>query len=164
MARAMQFHKLHLRTSLATSTYTFTPGVNVLTGSYKTGKSSMLELIKFALGGSGAKIMSAIERNLQTALLELSVAGRRYTFSRVMGQNVISISDADGIVDRWTATQGKLPRSGIKLLEMLDMPLVRLSKKSDTGSEPLTFFDVYRMIYLPKATSTQPWRDIPTRS
>ncbi|WP_131804198.1 hypothetical protein [Pseudofrankia sp. BMG5.36] len=146
----MQLHQLRLVTSSGTSTYTFRAGVNVVTGSYKTGKSSMLELMKFVLGGN-AQIMPAIERNLQAASLDLTIGNSRLTITRVMGQNTLTVNDSDGVVERWTATQGSLPRAGIKYLELLDIPVVRLSKKNDTGSEPLTFFDVMRMIYLPQS-------------
>jgi hypothetical protein len=151
MARSLQIHALHLSTASATSSYTFGPGVNAVVGSYKTGKSSMLELFKFALGGSGAKIMPTIAKTLQTTALDVSIGGMRLTLNRVVGQNVITVNGSDGVLEQWTATQGKLPRAGIRLLEMLNIPTVRLSKNSDAGSEALTFFDLYRSIYLPQS-------------
>ncbi|MFF3869573.1 AAA family ATPase [Micromonospora sp. NPDC001898] len=150
MAVHLQFHRLALKTAQATSRYEFKSGLNVLTGSYKTGKSSMLELIKFALGAKNAKLMTKIEENLQNVSLDVTIGMDRLNFSRAIGQNQITVTRADGSTDRWTATSGKIPRSGIEILKLLKFPIARLSKNSETGSEPLTFFDLFRYVYLPQ--------------
>ncbi|GAA4925666.1 AAA family ATPase [Actinoplanes utahensis] len=150
MAVHLQFHRLDLRTAQATSRYDFKPGLNVVTGSYKTGKSSMLELLKFALGAKGAKLMTAIEANLQNVTLEVTVGAERLRLSRSVGQNQVTVARVDGSTDRWTATAGKMPRAGIELLRLLKFPITRLSNNSETGSEPLTFFDLFRYVYLPQ--------------
>lgn len=150
MAVHLQFHRLDLKTAQATSRYEFKSGLNVLTGSYKTGKSSMLELLKFALGAKGAKLMTAIEDNLQSVVLDVTIGAHRLNLSRALGQNQVAVTRADGSTDRWTATSGKMPRAGIEILKLLGFPITRLSNNSETGSEPLTFFDLFRYVYLPQ--------------
>ncbi|CCH18323.1 AAA family ATPase [Micromonospora lupini] len=150
MAVHLQFHRLDLKTAQATSRYEFKPGLNVVNGSYKTGKSSMLELLKFALGAKGAKLMTAIEENLQNVTLEVTIGADRLTLSRAVGENQLTVTRADGFTDRWTATSGKMPRAGIEILKLLRFPIARLSNNSETGSEPLTFFDLFRYVYLPQ--------------
>jgi len=150
MAVHLQFHRLNLKTAQATSRYEFKPGLNVVTGSYKTGKSSMLELLKFALGARGAKLMTTIEENLQNVTLEVTIGADRLSLSRAVGQNQVTVTRVDGSSDRWTATSGKMLRSGVEILKLLHFPIARLSNNSETGSEPLTFFDLFRYVYLPQ--------------
>ena len=51
------FHELELRTDTGVSAYKFKHGSNVVSGDYSTGKSSMFELIKFAMGSRSAELM-----------------------------------------------------------------------------------------------------------
>ncbi len=151
MATTLAFHRLELRTKLSVSSYSFKPGLNIVTGDYATGKSSMFELIKFALGSRSAELMPDIKRNLESVTLQATVGGQLLQFTRTLNSNSVSVvSKAEGD-EVWTATGGRLARAAIRLLEVLGFPVVRLPRKSGPASEPLTFFDLYRYVYLPQA-------------
>ena len=151
MARSLTFHRLDLRTKAGVSSYNFAYGLNVVTGDYATGKSSLFELIKFALGSRNAELMPDIKRNLESATLEVTIGDQRLQMTRTLGSNSISVMARTGSSEVWTAMTGRLPRAAVRLLEMLEFPVIRLARKSGPASEPLTFFDLYRYVYLPQA-------------
>ena len=152
MARTLTFHRLELITKKGVSAYDFSYGLNVLTGDYATGKSSMFELIKFALGSRSAELMPDIRRNLEAATLEVTVGRARLRMTRTHGSNTVSVTMRSGSNEAWTAAAGgRLPRAAIRLLELLEFPVLRLPRRSGPASEPITFFDLYRYVYLPQA-------------
>jgi hypothetical protein len=148
MSVSLKFHRIDLVTERGTSRYDFRDGFNVITGSYGTGKSSLFELIKFALGSSTAKIMPTIRDNLRSVSLEATIGTSRVNLTRSIGKNKILVTDSYGLREEWTAMQGKLPRAGSRLLEVLGVPVTRLSRGG--GSEPLSFFDLLKYAYLPQ--------------
>jgi hypothetical protein len=144
------FERLELLTNTGVSVYEFKPGLNVVTGDYATGKSSLFELIRFALGSRSAEIMPDIRRNLHSASLALTVGGEELVLTRINESNSIRVVSGAGLDEVWTATTGRLPRAGIRLLELLQFPVTRLARRSGAASEPLTFYDLYRYLYLPQ--------------
>src|ERR1700691_1033854 len=144
MAVSLAFHNLELRTKAGVSVYRFNYGLNIVTGDYATGKSSMFELIKYALGSNSAELMPDIKRNLESVTLELTAGDQRLQMTRTLSANSISVVASSGLSEVWTATRGRLPRASVRLLEFLKFPVVRLERKSGPTSEPLTFFDLYR--------------------
>lgn len=148
MSIPLRIEKLHLTVRGQTVTYEFSTGLNVVSGSYGTGKSSMFELVKFALGSQNAQIMPTIRENLDYATIEIIAWERKYRLTRRIGKNQIDVTFPDGTLERWSAVHSKLPRAAIRLLEVLQIPVTRLGKKSQ--SEPLTFFDFFRFSYLPQ--------------
>lgn len=151
MARRLTFHQLELRTKSGNTTYRFRHGLNIVTGDYATGKSSMFELIKYALGSRSAEIMPDIKRNLESVTLEVTVGENRLQVTRALGSNSLAVLTSEGTSEIWTATQGRNPRAAIQLLTVLDFPVMRLPRRSGPADEPLTFFDLYRYVYLPQA-------------
>lgn len=151
MAIPLVFHELELRTETGISAYRFKNGLNVVSGDYSTGKSSMFELIKFALGSRSAELMPDIIRNLKSATLDVTIGAQRVKMTRMIGSNSVSVVSRNGLDEVWTATQGSRPRAAIRILELMQFPVTRLAKRSGAASEPLTFFDLYRYVYLPQA-------------
>lgn len=151
MTLRLHIQRLDLDTATQTSSYDFSTGVNVILGSYGTGKSSMLELIRFALGGT-AEMMPAVSNNLKRVSLDVLIGDDSLRLVREVGKNRVVVTDKrDGPGEVWTSTSGgRLPRAGVRLLELLGIPATRLSKKTGSGSEPLSFFDLYRYVYLPQ--------------
>src|SRR5487761_14938 len=103
MARTLTFHRLELITKKGVSAYDLSYGLNVLTGDYATGKSSMFELIKFALGSRSAELMPDIRRNLEAATLEVTVGRARLRMTRTHGSNTVSVTMRSGSNEAWTA-------------------------------------------------------------
>lgn len=151
MATNLTFHRLELRTRVGVSSYEFQAGLNVVTGDYATGKSSLFELIKFTMGSRNPDLMPDIKRHLTSASLDITIGRDRLQLTRSLGSNSISVVSRTGLNEVWTATQGRLPRAAIRLLEMLQFPVVRLARRSGPPSEPLTFWDVFKYVYLPQA-------------
>ncbi|GAA3249260.1 ATP-binding protein [Nonomuraea helvata] len=151
MSIHLQFHSIELNTDVDASTYSFASGLNAVIGSYGTGKSSLFELIKFALGARKAKIMPTVRQRLRSVVLDVTLGQNRVLLTRNIGENRISVHHENGTSERWSAAGGNLPPAGGRLLEMLGLPMVRLSKKGLEKGEPLTFFDLYRFIYLPQS-------------
>jgi hypothetical protein len=150
-----RIHHLSLRTAKGTSEYEFAPGINVVSGSYGTGKSSMFELIKYGLGSSSAEIMPAIENNLIETTLEVTIGKTRIALSREFGQNrLLATFLRDGKrTEEWSATRIKAaPLASDRLLELLGVKLARLVRKGFGGSSvAISFFDLFRYMYLPQA-------------
>ncbi|MBF8185987.1 AAA family ATPase [Nonomuraea sp. K274] len=151
MSVYLQFHSIDLNTDVDSSSYSFTSGLNAVIGSYGTGKSSLFELIKFALGARNVKIMPTVKQRLRSVVLNVTLGSNRMQLQRNAGENHILVSNSDGTTERWTATGGKLPAAGDRLLERVGIPSVRLSKKGAEKGDPLTFFDLYRYVYLPQS-------------
>lgn len=149
MSLPLRIHRMVVDTEYGESSYNFAGGLNVISGSYGTGKSSMLELIKFAFGGANAKLMPTVAQTVRSVEIDVTVGVHRLYLRRIVNQNLVSVADADGSLEKWTATRGKLPSAGIRLLELIGFPVTRLSKQS--GSDPVTFFDLYRYVYLPQS-------------
>lgn len=155
MSITFRIQELELRTAFGSSTYQFQSGLNVITGSYGTGKSSMLELIKYALGSSSVEIMPAIEANLTLTRLRVIVGRTRLVIDREFGKNRLQVSfvDDDSHIEEWSATRIKtVPLVSDRLLELLNIPLTRLARRGAGGSSvSVSFFDFFRYMYLPQA-------------
>jgi len=151
MATRLTFHALRIHVGDDVDEYLFAPGVNVVTGSYATGKSSLFELIKYALGGRAA-IMPALRANINRLSLDVTLGDNRVVLDRELGSNRINVSDSDGYVAEWSTTATKtVPRAGLELLRHCKLPQARLASQSRTKkSQPLSFFDFYRFCYLPQ--------------
>lgn len=151
MTLHLRLHHAALRTAGDESRYEFKAGVNSVIGSYATGKSSLFELIKYGLGGSG-EIMPLIRANLREVEIEATVGATRLRLVRKVGRNRVAVHDpVDGSqMDDWP-TKGA-DKAGERLLELLGVPSARLSRRSASGatSEALSFFDLYRYCYVPQ--------------
>ncbi len=114
----------------------------------------MLELIKYALGGNAA-IMPAVHDNVTLVSLEVAVGERVLEMSRGMDARLVEVYDqTEGFhVGSWATTQRKgYRRASEELLAALGLPpRMRVPKRPSqpTGDTvPISFFDVYRYVYL----------------
>ena len=155
MSTSFRLHQLELTTSSGSSVYDFSSGLNVVTGSYGTGKSSMLELIKYGLGSNSAEIMPAIESNLRRINLRLTVGRTRLQLDRDFGQNrlIATFPNEGARSEEWSVTRIKTaPLVSDKLLDLLNIPITRLARRGNGGtSVAVSFFDLFRYMYLPQA-------------
>ncbi|MFB4288965.1 AAA family ATPase [Nonomuraea sp. ATR24] len=145
---------LAIRTASASATYNFASGVTAVTGPLGSGKSSMLELIKFALGGR-AKVMPAVRDNVQVVILTLRIGNQRLELSRSLTSRLIDIVDknTNQRLNSWATTNRRnVPRAGQELLSAIGFPRdlrVPQARKRPSGKTiPVSFFDVYRYLYL----------------
>ncbi len=81
MAGRLQINRLYLASPARSYEVQFHPGVNLISGPITTGKSSILELIDYALGASNAPGYEELSK-CSDVLLELEVGGELLTFQR----------------------------------------------------------------------------------
>jgi chromosome segregation ATPase len=154
MTARLTISQLHLDGHNGTATYRFKTGLNVVHGETGSGKSSLLELIKYSLGGRGV-LSEASEEGLRHAATTLRLSHETLAFRRKVGTNVIEVSEADGTpVETVASSEGgskKLRKASDLLLERSGLPSVRLAAKTTTKIERLSFWDFYDYVYLPQS-------------
>ena len=154
MGQRLIIESLEVRTASATATYSFGPGVNAVTGPLGSGKSSMLELIKYGLGGS-AKVMPAVRDNVELIVLRVQVGRDRWQLTRRLRDPLVDVVDL--ITDEPLGTWATTNRQNMRLLKIelqraLGLPTdwrVPTSRRKPTDKTmPIGFGDVYRYLYL----------------
>jgi hypothetical protein len=154
MASVIKIKSITIRTAVSQATYDFEGPLTLITGSIGVGKSSLLELLKYGLGGS-AKLMPAIRGNVKLVEVNAEFSGRPYRFLREMGDTKVDVLDvATGeIVGPWSVTNRKyMPKASQQLLTVLGLPadlrIPRRRVKPTSDTVGISFFDLYRYIYL----------------
>jgi AAA domain len=145
---------LEIRTNFDTATYRFSSGVTAVTGPLGSGKSSMLELIKYMLGGR-AKVMPAIRDNVNLIVLRIRVGQEHWELTRQLGEHTLDVVDLTSgeSLGTWAVTNRQnMRRLGPELMRALDLPAdwrIPSSRKRPRGKTvPISFGDVYRYVYL----------------
>ncbi len=152
----MQINSVTLRTAAHTREFQFGPGVTLLSGPVGTGKSSLLELIKFALGGDG-EIKPTVRKFSRRVSIDILMAESHLVLGRDVGSNTIDVTDAvtGDRLATWSARKSKLlPLASEQLLKTLGLPALRMPrsrKNPATPTVPLSFFDIYRYVYVRQA-------------
>lgn len=134
-------------------TINFTAGLNVIAGPYGSGKTSLLELIKYALGGSGL-LSGAVESGVSSVILEASLGESAFTFEREIGKLLVKVSERGDPVAILHATSSRAKGSTLAsafLLEKLGIPGIRVQRAKSTATstkESISFWDIYRYAYV----------------
>lgn len=133
----------------------FTKGVNIIVGPTGTGKSSLLELIKYTMGRD-AKITDAVNRGLVKSVMKINFESASFSVARYIGGKTIEVRRAkDGIKigDYAVKPRNEEPSASDFMLEMLGIPSIRIPRsRSRPGKDSanLTFSDIFRYLYLPQ--------------
>lgn len=145
---------LEVRTETDEKTYRFRTGVNAVTGPVGSGKSSMLELLKYGLGGS-AKVMPAVRDHVRVVKVKFRAGDEHWEFSRELRSNVIQVIDlkTQESLGEWAATNRQnMRRVGPALLDALGLPsdwrIPKSRKKPTDETVPVSFWDVHKYLYL----------------
>lgn len=154
MAAPFRIDELVIATASGSRSLRFDAPVTAVTGPIGTGKSSMFELIKFALGGS-ASLMPAIQENVRRVTLRVRVGSRQFELGRDIDGRVVDVFDRASSyrASQWATTARKaMPRASEELLAALDLPpdlrVPRRRVRPTAETVPVSFFDLYRYIYL----------------
>lgn len=152
MTSNIRIHKLDVVTYENRYSYDFTVGINMVIGEVGSGKSSMLELIKYALGGN-ATLTPAVEEGVRRVSLEITVGETHCVLARDVNGPVLQALELDGslIEPLSVARRQNLRRSSEFLLDALNLPQLRVTNVRPTArSQPLSFFDIYAYCYIPQ--------------
>jgi len=142
---------------------TFHPGVNIIYGDADTGKSSILRIIYYLLGGKKIKVDEEISSSVKYAVLEIMINGAPYCISRdifnpardvdVYPCQYSEISNSFPEKYKSSITKGDVGNKSLSefLLEALELPSVRLKQaptKDSSKTARLSFLDLFKFIYL----------------
>lgn len=154
MGKQLIIESLEIRTDTHAKTYEFRTGVNAVTGPVGSGKSSMLELLKYGLGGS-AKVMPAVRDHVRLVKTTCRAGDEHWELTRELRSHVIQVTDlkTQEPLGTWAASNRQNMRKvGAELLDALDLPsdwrIPKSRKKPTDETVPVSFWDVYKYLYL----------------
>lgn len=140
----------------------FKNGINIIYGDSDTGKSSILNLIDYALGGSEIDLYQEIETHGKFVLLELKLKNEIYTIKRDIfsPQSYIevyqsSLDEMDSVFPKEYSssfsTEGPAGYFSNFLLTALNIPLINIKQspsKDSSNLHRLSFRDIFKYCYL----------------
>ncbi|TXC98902.1 AAA family ATPase [Streptomyces sp. ISID311] len=154
MGSSIRINRVTIKTANEQAVYSFQQSVTFITGSIGVGKSSLLELLKYGLGGTGT-LMPAIRSNVKSVEVEASLQGRNYRFIREMGETTLDVIETETgeLIGPWSVTNRKyMSKASQQLLALLGLPAdLRIPKrrvKPTSDTVGISFFDLYKYIYL----------------
>ena len=141
----------------------FKPGINIIYGDADTGKSSILRLVYYLLGGKQIKVDEEISSSVKYATLEITVNGTPYCISRdifnptrdidVYSCKYSEISNSFPEKYKSSVAKGDDQNKSLSefILETLELPAVRLKQaptKDSSETARLSFLDLFKFVYL----------------
>ncbi len=143
--------------------FEFKEGLNIIWGDMDSGKSSILNLIDYCLGGSNRNLTySEIVSRGRTAYLEVDLNGEVFTFER----NILDIKAAVKAYSSYYSniehsfpkilsvnSQQRMPDGWLSdfILESLEIPTVKIresNSRENADSDRLSFRDLMKLMYL----------------
>ncbi len=125
----------------------FDRSVNLIEGPVGTGKSSLIELIKYGLGGDGV-LTDAVKRGVTGIQLTLFLSGTQYLFRRQLDARTLEIWRESDEVLLHKCVAGDVSDVILKLVGIPSIEIPRSRKKPRGAKTKLSFFDIYRYLYL----------------
>lgn len=154
MGLPLRIRNLRLDTATESAQYDFADGATAVVGPIGCGKSSMLELIKYSLGGSAA-IMPAVRDNVLRVTCRVLVGNEELTLSRAMNSKTVEVIDprTGEPISVWATTNRRnMPKASQELLRALGLPpdlrVPRRRTRLSAETVPVSFFDLFRYLYL----------------
>ncbi|WP_443693521.1 hypothetical protein ACRZ5O_14810 [Pseudomonas protegens] len=141
----------------------FYPGINIIYGDADTGKSSILRLVYYLLGGKEVKLDKEITSSVKYATLEIHINGHPYCISRdifnaskdvdVYFCDLSKISESFPEKYKSSVSKGDDQNKSLSdfLLEVLEFPSVRLKQaptKDSSETARLSFLDLFKFMCL----------------
>lgn len=148
---------VRLDTTQGDVTYRFPSPLTVLAGPVGVGKSTLFELIKFAVGGK-AELTPVVDENVRDVEVHLTVGRDRYGLTRSLDpakRNTIRVADLitrERLPDRFVSRE---PLLSTLLLEALglptDMRAAARSKSTTNAGDRISFADIFTFMYVRQA-------------
>lgn len=144
-------------------TITFHPGVNIIYGDADTGKSSILRIIYYFLGGKQIKLDNELNSSVINAVLEINISGTYYCIQRDLYNATRTIDVYSCAFEQIKNNFPKKYASSVSkssddlkslsefLLEELNFPSVQLKQaptRDNSDTARLSFLDLFKYIYL----------------
>src|SRR5437773_859445 len=95
MSTRFQYRQLTLYGSGERFSYTFQPGVNVIVGPVGSGKTSLLELMQYTLGGD-ATLSPAVRESVASTAVEAQLGSQSLVFTRQLGASTVEVHASNG--------------------------------------------------------------------
>lgn len=153
MASELRVKAVSLVGASAPHSWSFPQGVTVIVGDSGGGKTSLLNLIKYGLGGD-APITSTLAGAAQGVLIEARMGDRELTLWRSFHsrKSIVGVSEGDNPLGEFSAKKCKSrPWISDLLLTALGIPVIRVPSSRSANSHRLTsisFQDVFAYSYL----------------
>lgn len=138
----------------------FTAGLNVIVGPYGSGKTSLLELVKYALGGN-ARLSEAAELSVSSVVLEVALQNNVLAFERAIGSRTVNVTrggDPEVVLHTTSSTAKGTVLASRFLLESCGLPVMRVRRSrraTSTAREAISFWDFYRFTYVSQSDMGQ---------
>jgi hypothetical protein len=144
-------------------TVPFYPGVNIIYGDADTGKSSILRIVYYLLGGKQSKLDHEIASSVKYAVLEIKINGVPYCIIRdlynsskdVEVYSCIYENLKDNFPKKYVSSVSKstIEKKSLSdfLLEELNFPIVKIKQaptKDNSDTARLSFLDLFKYMYM----------------
>lgn len=154
MTTTVRFEEVVLTTEDDRYSYRFGAGVNTIVGPVASGKTSLLELLRYGIGGEGV-LSQVAERVVQRVTVRVVLGDATYLLSRRRGSTTVEVFTADGTPVEVFSTRVSQRHRRVSdfLLGAIGIPNIRLTRsgrRPTSRTDPLSFFDVYSFCYLPQ--------------
>lgn len=153
MASEFEVRAVSLQGAPVPHSWRFPSGVTVIVGDSGGGKTSLLNLIKYGLGGE-APITSTLKEAADGVVVEVRAGSRNFLLHRSFHsrKSVVSVSEGEKPLGQFSTKNGQSrPWISSLLLNALDIPEVRVPASRSKSSHRLTtisFQDVFAYCYL----------------
>lgn len=147
----MHFRELRISGLSEDYSYEFAEGVNLLVGPVGTGKTSLLEVLKWTIGGD-AILSQAVRDGVREASVALVVGERELTLRRSLQDrtSTVLVYEGDLVAELQAGSASDSSASSLFMRE-LGIPETRVTtSRSRPGADttPITFWDVYQFLYV----------------
>lgn len=133
--------------------FEFKKRVTVITGPVASGKTSLLEMIKYAFGGNAIRT-KAVREHVSAVEILMRIGDERYTLERPIGvgREAVTVTPLQGRPQMLpvSAEAGDRTLSEF-LLDRLGIPQLRFpvsGRKPDEELTTVSFYDIYGLMYL----------------
>jgi AAA domain-containing protein len=155
MGRRLEVRKVRLGGIATEHAWTFPPGVTIIAGDVGGGKTTLLNLIKFGMGGD-APITKKLGESAESVTLEIRAGERNLSLHRGLSsqKNRVAVSEGDQSLGEFALKAGSSkPWVSDLLLGALGIPSVRVPQARSHRSRShritsVSFQDVFAYCYL----------------